>query len=129
MIVVDTSVWVDYFRAADPHLTTHLQALLEEDQVVLAVPVRIEMLSGCPSRDWGRLRRSLEALPLLVPSDSTWERMEEWIGIAVRKGERFGMADLLIAALAAERGMGLWSLDLDFIRMAKLGLVRLHEPS
>jgi predicted nucleic acid-binding protein len=129
MILVDTSVWVDYFRAVNRHLVAHLQALLEEDQVALVVPVRIEILSGCPPRDWGQLRRLLEALPLLFPSDSTWERMEEWIENAARKGKRFGMADLLIAALAAERGMELWSLDLDFIRMAQLGFVRLHRTS
>jgi predicted nucleic acid-binding protein len=41
MILVDTSVWVDYFRAVNRHLVAHLQALLEEDQVVLVVPVRI----------------------------------------------------------------------------------------
>jgi predicted nucleic acid-binding protein len=127
MILVDTSVWVDYFRAANRRLTTHLQALLDEDQVVMAAPVKIEILSGSPRREWLRLRRSLEALPLLIPSDSTWERMEGWIEKAVRRGERFGVTDLLIGALAAERDMELWSLDGDFVRMAKLGFIRLHE--
>lgn len=63
-----------------------LQALLEEDQVTLGIPVRVEVFSRCPPRDWRRLCRSLEALLLLIPSDSTWERMEEWLGKAMRKG-------------------------------------------
>lgn len=129
MILVDTSVWIVYFRASDRHLTAHLQALLEEDRVSLAVPVKIEILCGSAARDRARLRRVLEALPLLIPSSSTWERMEGWIEKAVSKGERFGVADLLIAALAADRGMLLWSLDSDFGRMQKLGFVRLHTPS
>lgn len=129
MILVDSSVWIAYFRASDRHLTAHLQALLEADQVALAIPVKIEILCGSPPGEWIRLRRSLEALPLLIPSNSTWERMEGWVEKAVGKGERFGMADLLIAALAAEHGTELWSLDTDFVRMQKLGLVRLHVPS
>jgi predicted nucleic acid-binding protein len=129
MILVDTSVWIAYFRASDKHLTAHLQAFLEEDQVALAIPVKIEILCGSPPREWTRLRRSLEALPLLMPSNSTWERIERWVEQAVVEGERFGMADLLIAALAVERGAELWSLDSDFTRMQKLDFVRLHTPS
>jgi predicted nucleic acid-binding protein len=129
MILVDTSVWVAYFRSSAGRLTTHLQTLIEEDQVVLAVPVKIEILSGSSAKESARLRRVLEALPLLVPSRSTWERMEGWVDQAVTKGERFGVADLLIAALAAEQDLSLWSLDRDFQRMYKLGFVRLHSPS
>jgi predicted nucleic acid-binding protein len=129
MILVDTSVWIAYFRASDRDLTAHLQVLLEEDQVVLPVPVKIEILCGSPARELARLRRLLEALPLIVPSHSTWERMEDWIEIAISEGERFGMADLLIAALAVDRGTALWSLDNDFARMQKLGFVRLHAAS
>lgn len=128
MILVDTSVWVAYFRASDRQLTAHLQTLLDEDKVALAIPVKIEILSGSPAGEWARLRRTLSALPLLVPVNSTWERMEGWVGKAVRKGERFGMADLLIAALAVEPEAELWSLDHDFVRMQKLGFVRLHDP-
>ena len=128
MILVDTSVWIAYFRGRDRKLVLHLQSLLEDDQIALAVLVKIEILSGSSRRDWARLRRTLSALPLLVPSHSTWERMEGWIGEAVANGERFGAADLLVAALAAERELPVWSLDSDFSRMQKLGFVQLHTP-
>lgn len=129
MILVDTSVWVAYFRGSDANLAAHLRLLLEEDQVALAVPVKIEILDGSSAKELVPLRRVLEALPFLVPSASTWERVEEWVEKAVYKGERFGVGDLLIAALAADRDMALWSLDSDFARMKKLGLIRLHIPS
>jgi hypothetical protein len=129
MILVDTSVWVAYFRGTDRQLIAHLQAILEEDQVALAIPVKIEILSGSPAKELLRLRRVLEALPLLIPSKPTWERMEGWIEKAVSKGERFGVADLLIGALAAEGCAPLWSLDTDFARMQKLGFIRVHAPS
>jgi hypothetical protein len=50
-----------------------------------------------------------------------------WIEAAIRAGERFAKADLLIAALAAERGLKRWSLDIDFQRMAELGIVELYR--
>jgi hypothetical protein len=128
MIVVDTSVWVAYFRGTEHKIVGYFQTLLEEDSVALVIPVKIEILGGAHARDLTRLRRVLAALPTYFPTEDTWRRIEGWINTAVRRGERFGASDLLIAALAAERDMILWSLDRDFERMQKLGLVRLHHP-
>lgn len=127
MILIDTSVWVAFFRASDPHLIAHLRALLDEDQIALAIPVKLELLGGSGGEEMVRLRRVLTALPLLIPTETTWKRMEGWIEEAVASGERFGVADLLIAALAADHNAPLWSLDSDFERMQKLGFVRLHN--
>lgn len=128
MIVIDTSVWIDYFRGADARLVSHVQALLDEDMAGLAVPVKMELLGGCSSRALPRLRSVLGALPVLMPTDDTWELMERWVDKAAVKGERFGVADLLIAAIVAQRSLRLWSLDRDFCRMENLGFVRLYVP-
>jgi predicted nucleic acid-binding protein len=124
LIAVDTSVWIDFFRGRAP-TAERLPALLDLDEVALPIPVRIEILSGAKRTERPRLNRVLSALPVLHPTRETWQRIEAWIVTGAASGQRFGMADLLIAALASEHECALWSLDADFLRMARLGLVTL----
>ncbi|MBI4161050.1 MAG: PIN domain-containing protein [Acidobacteria bacterium] len=126
MILVDTSVWVAALRRRRAE-AAELGHLFDEDAVLLAAPVRIEILSGASRRDRGRLRRLLSAFPVAYPDQGTWERIDRWLDVAGEAGERFGFADLLIGALAAERDAPVWSFDSDFARLARLGLIRLHR--
>jgi predicted nucleic acid-binding protein len=48
------------------------------------------------------------------------------LGGGADRGQRFGVGDLPIAALAAERNALVWSLDADFERMARLKPVQLY---
>jgi predicted nucleic acid-binding protein len=105
-----------------------LEALLDADEVALPVPVRIELLSGASRADRPRLRRALSSLPLVYPSDETWQTIDEWIERAAARGQRFGLGDLLIGALATEVGALVWSLDANFSRMERAGLLEVYEP-
>jgi predicted nucleic acid-binding protein len=128
VIFVDTSVWIEALRSAESTEAQHLTALLDSSEVALAAPVRIEILSGASNRDNPRLRRVLSALPVFFPRQQTWARMEEWLDLARTAGERFGFADFLIAAIAADHDGEVWSLDSDFARMNSVGLVRIYRP-
>jgi len=108
MIVIDTSVWVDAIRHPGGATSRTLQALIDADEAALALPVRLELMT---------------ALPLLVPTEETWRLIESWIPRAADKGQRFGLGDLFVGGLTAEVGGLVWSLDDDFARMERLGLV------
>lgn len=126
MVVVDTSVWIAVLRARGAPEAPVLAALLDADEVLLPVPVRAELLLGAPTREREHLRRVLAALPVAYPTDDTWSLMEGWAAGAASAGQRFGVGDLLIAAIASEQGALLWSLDGDFQRMARLRFVSLY---
>lgn len=124
MIAVDSSVWIDFFRGRPP-VVAGLQNLLDRDEVALPVPVRVEILSGARPSERRQLARLLSALPVLYPSQSSWKRIDDWLTMGNVAGHRFGFGDLLIAALAADHGYSVWSLDSDFERMARLALISL----
>lgn len=127
MIAVDTSVWVAALRA-DRAEAKILRALLDEDDVLLPIPVKVELLSGRSKRQRPALRSGLSALPLAYPTDETWRLMDEWTDRAARAGASFGVGDLLIAAIAVEAGALVWSLDSAFERMERLRLVERYDP-
>ena len=128
MTFVDTSVWVASLRSADGAEAHALSTLLEQGRVALAAPVRVEILTGASNRDRQRLRRVLSALPLYFPTDADWSRIDSWVERAGAAGERFGFADLLIAAIAAGNQGAVWSLDADFARLARLGFISVYRP-
>ena len=127
MIVVDSSVWVEALRHEGDEARV-LRSLLDADEVLLPMPVKIELLSGVSRRERQPLRSGLSALPLAYPTDDTWRLMDAWTDRAVKAGAAFGVGDLLIAALAHEAGALVWSHDRAFARLERLKLVERYEP-
>lgn len=127
MIVVDTSVWVAARRQA--RVAAVLHALIDADEVALALPVRLELWSGVARHDRKAFLRAFGALPQLVPTEETWQPLPGWIEHAADAGERFAVTDLLIASLAHDVDSLVWSLDRDFERMERLKFVSLYDVS
>jgi predicted nucleic acid-binding protein len=126
VIVVDTSVWIDTIRRPGSRRAADFRQLIDADEVGLALPVRMELMSGVARRHRAAFKRGLSALPVLRPSDETWELIEGWVAPAADAGFRFSVTDLLVAGLAHETGGLVWSLDQAFEAMEKLGLVKLY---
>ena len=128
MIVVDTSVWIAGLRPAGSPEAITLASLLDADEVALPAPVRSELLAGASPKDRIALKRALSALPVVMPTDDTWQMIDIWTEKTAKAGQRFGIADLVIAALAREAGALIWSLDSDFERLEKLKLIDRYDP-
>ena len=128
MIAVDTSVWIAALRNRNSREARLLEPLLDNDDVLLPIPVKIELLSGASNRTREALSLGLEALPVAYPTDDTWRMLVTWTERTSSAGVSFGVGDLLIAAIAHEQGALVWSLDSAFDRMSQLKLVGVHAP-
>lgn len=120
MILVDTSVWVDWLRRGNRPATLALDRLIDEGEIAMAPVVLQELLQGARGEaQLAELRRYFEVLPLLMPSSRTYADAGElyarcrWAGITPRSPH-----DCLVAQLAVEHGVPLLHDDRDFEAIA-----------
>ena len=125
-MLVDSSVWIDYFRAADTPQVVLLDSLLGRTRIAVGDLIAAEVLQGV--RDdkqfqWVRqvfdsfIRLDLCGYDLAVKAAEN-HRFLRANGITVRK-----TIDTLIATRCIEDGLTLLHADQDFVPFAKhLGL-------
>jgi predicted nucleic acid-binding protein len=66
MILVDSSVWIDYFRGVTSPQTDRLDTLLEDGEAMIGDLMLAEVLQGCSTdREFNRLRELLCVLDLI----------------------------------------------------------------
>lgn len=123
MIQVDSSVWIAYFRGQQP-IVAAMHRHLDQDEVALSAPVRLDILSGARAVELALLRRVIGALPVFYPDRSTFALAESWAVQSRKRGRTFAAMDLLVGAIAAQQGMPIWSLDADFQQMQNMGFLK-----
>jgi predicted nucleic acid-binding protein len=117
VILVDSSVWIDYFRGTRNSQTDRLDALLDNQPVATGDLVLAEVLQGFDSvQDFNQGKKLLTSLPIIdlvgghiaVQAAKNF-RILRSRGITVRK-----TIDTLIATSCIENGLTLLYSDKDF---------------
>lgn len=66
MILVDSSIWIDYFRGAETDQTARLDQLLGMEDVVIGDLILTEVLRGFTSDlEFEKARRRMTAIPVI----------------------------------------------------------------
>lgn len=114
MILVDTSVWIDYFRGASG--TRALAALLEAAEVTVHPFVRGELALGGLGHRRSQILDDLALLPRAsVVTDDDVMRMIEMRRLA---DSGIGWVDAHLVAAALSDGASLWTRDRSLSRVA-----------
>lgn len=117
MILVDSSVWIDYFRGAATAQTDRLDRLLGEEPVAVGDLILTEVLQGfATDRAFNDARKLLTALDVVllggedvaIQAAVNFRALRE-LGIAVRK-----TIDTVIATRCILSGYSLLHSDRDF---------------
>lgn len=78
LILVDTSVWIQFFRHAQSSQAQALDGILSAGSAATCAPIRAEVISGAPTKhEFQRLCSLFKALTFLDPPAQIWNRIEE----------------------------------------------------
>lgn len=129
MVLVDTSVWIEFLDRNNPSVRRDLEALLRQGVVATAGLVLGELRSGCQSRQQAvRLLQAMEPLVYLEADRGAYLRAGELAAECSARGYRIGIADCLLATLAMRESATVFTLDRDFERIPRLRLFRKQGP-
>jgi predicted nucleic acid-binding protein len=126
MILVDSSVWIDYFNGNTTPQSDELDRLLGVEELIIGDLILAEVLQGfAAEHDFERARRFLTdfAVVMLGGKDTAIQAVRNFrklrkLGITVRK-----TTDCIIATCCIESGYRLLHSDRDFDPFSKhLGL-------
>ncbi|HEX2676886.1 MAG TPA: PIN domain-containing protein [Polyangiales bacterium] len=125
MTLVDTSVWIEFFRGHEP-VATQLEQLLDENEVAVCGPVAMELRRGIKSaRERSRVMLLLGGCHELPQPAHLWDEAGDLGFVLARRGVSAKSLDLVIATYALSHDVTLFSTDSDFRAMKKAG-VPLH---
>jgi predicted nucleic acid-binding protein len=128
LILVDSSVWVDFFSSSPGRGGSELCRMIEEsDPLALTGVVVAEVLQGL-TRDARTIERFLAQWDMLEPRGFETYRTAAAIYRTARgKGMSLTTIDTLIAAVALEHKASVFTLDHDFSRIALITGLLLHR--
>ena len=128
MILVDSSVWVDFFSSSPGKAGRELRRMIEDSEpFALTGVVVAEILQGL-TRDASPIEQFLAQWDMLEPRGfETYRAAAAMYRRARAKGISLTTIDTLIAAVALERHAAFFTLDQDFFRIAQITALTLYR--
>lgn len=114
-VLVDTSVWIDFFRKREPCYSKVLK-LLDEDRICCLGIVLAELIQGAQSREGIKaLKDFTYVFSFLEESAKLWEKAGELAFSLKKSGKQIGLSDCYIAVAANKDKTEILTLDNHFI--------------
>ncbi|MCW7490903.1 PIN domain-containing protein [Leptospira meyeri] len=116
MILVDTSVWIEFFRGKEPYFSK-LVGLIEASDIIAHEVVFGELLQGCKSRTevtfvldyWESLSNILSNGTFIQAGKLSFENKHLENGI--------GIIDSILISETKQRNLKLWTLDKKILKV------------
>lgn len=123
-MIVDTSIWIEYFKN-NPDVVKVVETGLIDGTVYIMGPIISELLQGAKTQpEFEKLRQCIDAVPYLECTIEDWLRAGK-ISFALRKaGITVPLTDTLIASVALNRHVEVFTLDKHFSYIPEVQLVK-----
>ena len=113
-VLVDSSVWIEFFRKNEPYHGIVSQ-LMDTEQIVCCGVILAELLQGAKSdREIAVLENFPQVFTFIHETPELWAAAGKLSGRLRRKGVTVGLSDCFIAVAAASARVQLATLDSHF---------------
>jgi len=121
LVLVDSSVWIDYFRQGPKAIVVTLDTLLEAGEVAVSGLVYSEIVPFIRNeREQREIEDLLRSQHYLSFDDSDWTMVLKLQGILQKKAGTFAtVPDLILAAICIRHRVRLFTLDRHFQVIAR----------
>lgn len=126
-VLVDTSIWIDYFRRGTSPLDEKLDSLLEGDRVCTCYLIIAELVHGSiDKKEISSLVDYFGSLHWLEENKEYWLEAGMLAFEMKKKGKSVNLADCYLANLAKRQDCFIYSLDKHFRFLEEAGIVELY---
>jgi predicted nucleic acid-binding protein len=118
-VLVDTSVWIEFFRKREPYHGIVAQ-LMDDEQIVCCGIILAELMQGARSGDDIAVLEDFPQVFTFIPeTPQLWAAAGKLSGTLRRKGITVGLSDCYIAIAATASGVQVATLDSHFDALRK----------
>ena len=124
-VLVDTSIWIEYFNKPESNTGKSLENLLKKGKVVIAGIILTELLQGAKiEREFESILESMSALPFLETTLNAWIQSGRISFLLRKKGITIPITDLVIASLSLENNCKIFTLDIHFSKIPNINIFK-----
>lgn len=114
-ILVDTSIWIEYFRGTSSQITEKVDRMIDEDEIYIPKIVMAELMQGAKSKkELMVIQDFLSALHVIDQKDDTWIKAGKLSFDLKKKGKKIHLLDCYIAVIARENRCKIFTLNRHF---------------
>lgn len=113
-VLIDSSVWINYFRPGKSNVETGVNLLLDEDRVVLCGMVELEILQGIKGKEQSLVQDLFKSLHYIETIRDDFISAGMLLNQLRTKGITIPSSDCLIATQCIRAHCSLFTLDNDF---------------
>jgi predicted nucleic acid-binding protein len=125
--IIDSSIWVDFFRASSPAVLKYQAAkLIEDEQALVCEPVLFELLRATPAAARKNVQAQLDLLPLVRTPHRLWRDAAQLGQQCLRRGVIPPAMNLLIAQVCLDHNLELVTFDQHFAEIARVSPLRIR---
>src|SRR3990167_7812247 len=113
-VLVDSSIWINFFKQNSITIAEHVNLLLDEDKVALCGMVELEILQGIRGKEQTKIQDLFLALHFIESTREDFIAAGLMLNQLRTKGVTISSSDCLIATQCIRCDLQIFTLDNDF---------------